>query len=167
MFLRPNNKTRRKKAFRRIKLITLRKQGFPPLSAAASLVGSATPHADARHVAVFPRHTHNGCPLCVCRSSQFAAKIPPSRFVCHTHLGKGGKDSPEVNGGAYKCVGNSCAARGTWFLKSRKIPVAQDGNFCEPFYITTISFCSNSALYSRGNTSSVISTSMSSRWAKV
>lgn len=35
------------------------------------------------------------------------------------------------------------------------------------FYITTMSFCSNSTLYSLGKASSVISTSMSSSWAKV
>ena len=53
----------------------------------ASLVGYATPHANARHVAVSPRHTHNRCLLCYeeCRSSQFAAKA----------------GSPEVNVGDY------------------------------------------------------------------
>ena len=41
----------------------------------ASLVGSATPHANARHVAVSPRHTNSGYPLFYeeCRSSQFVA----------------------------------------------------------------------------------------------
>ena len=47
----------------------------PARSPRASLVGSATPHANARHVAVSPRHTHNRYLLCYeeCRSSQFVA----------------------------------------------------------------------------------------------
>ena len=74
-------------------IINVRKQCIPaPVrSPRASLVGSATPHANARHVAVSPRHTHNSCPLCYeeCRSSQFVAKASSPEGNCRDYMIRG------------------------------------------------------------------------------